>query len=82
MYKAQLKPAARAGLFRSERRWLRREVLKEILRLRKQDKDQQDEHETLLDLYHRAMESAEPSQAQAAWRPMAAKPAGANSRLR
>ena len=41
-------------------------VLKEILRLRKQDKDQQDEHETLLDLYLRAMESSEPSQAQAA----------------
>ena len=41
-------------------------VLKEILRLRKQDKDQQDEHDTLLDLYLRAMESSEPSQAQAA----------------
>jgi len=41
-------------------------VLKEILRLRKQDKDQQDEHETLLDLYLRAMESSEPSQAKAA----------------
>jgi uncharacterized protein (UPF0335 family) len=41
-------------------------VLKEILRLRKQDKDERDEHETLLDLYLRAMESAEPAQAQAA----------------
>jgi uncharacterized protein (UPF0335 family) len=41
-------------------------VLKEILRLRKQDKDQQDEHETLLDLYLRALDSSEPSQAQAA----------------
>ena len=35
-------------------------VLKEIIRLRKQDKDERDEHETLLDVYMRAMESAEP----------------------
>ena len=41
-------------------------VLKEILRLRKQDKDERDEHESLLDLYLRAMETAEPSQARAA----------------
>ena len=39
-------------------------VLKEILRLRKQDKD--DEQESLLDLYLRAMESAGSSQAKAA----------------
>jgi len=32
-------------------------VLREILRLRKQDKDERDEHESLLDLYVRAMES-------------------------
>ena len=38
-------------------------VLKEILRLRKQDKD---EHESLLDLYMRAMDSAEPAQKLAA----------------
>ena len=31
-------------------------VLKEILRLRKQDKDERDEHESLLDLYMRAMD--------------------------
>ena len=31
-------------------------VIKEIIRLRKQDKDERDEHETLLDLYLRAME--------------------------
>jgi uncharacterized protein (UPF0335 family) len=36
-------------------------VLKEIIRLRKQDKDEQDEHETLLDVYMRAMDSAEPA---------------------
>ena len=36
-------------------------VLKEILRLRKQDKDERDEHETLLDVYMRAMESPEPA---------------------
>lgn len=41
-------------------------VLKEILRLRKQDKDERDEQETLLDLYLRAMESPESSPAQAA----------------
>ena len=35
-------------------------VIKEIIRLRKQDKDERDEHETLLDLYLRAMESSEP----------------------
>ena len=34
-------------------------VLKEILRLRKQDKDERDEQESLLDLYLRAMESAD-----------------------
>jgi uncharacterized protein (UPF0335 family) len=41
-------------------------VLKEILRLRKQDKDKRDELESLLDLYLRAMEAAAPSQAKAA----------------
>jgi uncharacterized protein (UPF0335 family) len=33
-------------------------VLKEIVGLRKQDKDERDEQESLLDLYLRAMESA------------------------
>jgi hypothetical protein len=33
-------------------------VLKEILRLRKQAKDERDEQESLLDLYLKAMESA------------------------
>ena len=41
-------------------------VLKEILRLRKQDKDERDEQELLLDLYLRAMEVPAPSQAKAA----------------
>ncbi len=41
-------------------------VIKEIIRLRKQDKDERDEHETLLDLYLRAMESSEPEQSKAA----------------
>ena len=42
-------------------------ILKEIVKLRKQDKDERDEHESLLDLYLRAME-AEPAEktAQAA----------------
>jgi uncharacterized protein (UPF0335 family) len=41
-------------------------VLREILRLRKQDKDERDEQESLLDLYLRARESAGSSQAKAA----------------
>jgi uncharacterized protein (UPF0335 family) len=41
-------------------------VLKEILRLRKQDKDERDERDSLLDLYLGAMESAGSSQAKAA----------------
>jgi uncharacterized protein (UPF0335 family) len=41
-------------------------VLKGILRLRKQDKDERDEQESLLDLYLRAMENAGSSQAKAA----------------
>lgn len=34
-------------------------VLKEILKLRKQDKDERDEQESLLDLYMQAMEQAD-----------------------
>jgi uncharacterized protein (UPF0335 family) len=34
-------------------------ILKEIIKLRKQDQDERDEHETLLDTYLRAMEMAE-----------------------
>ena len=41
-------------------------ALKEILRLRKQDKDERDEQESLLDLYLRAMESAGGSRVEAA----------------
>ena len=41
-------------------------VLKEILRLRKQDEDERDEQDSVLDLYLRAMENAGPSQARAA----------------
>ncbi len=36
--------------------------VKEILWLRKQDEDERDEHESLLDLYLRAMEAAESPQ--------------------
>ena len=35
-------------------------ILKEIIKLRKQDKDERDERETLLDMYMRAMETAGP----------------------
>ena len=35
-------------------------LLKEIIKLRKQDKDERDEHEVLLDVYMRAMETASP----------------------
>jgi uncharacterized protein (UPF0335 family) len=38
-------------------------ILKEIIKLRKQDKEERDEHETLLDIYIRAMESAAPERA-------------------
>ncbi len=41
-------------------------VLKEILKLRKQDKDERDEQESLLDLYMRAIQNAEPPRAEAA----------------
>ena len=41
-------------------------VLKEIIRLRKQDKDERDEHESLLDLYLRAMETPDAGRAEAA----------------
>jgi uncharacterized protein (UPF0335 family) len=33
-------------------------ILKEIIKLRKQDQDERDERESLLDLYMRAMETA------------------------
>jgi uncharacterized protein (UPF0335 family) len=35
-------------------------ILKEMVKLRKQDKEEHDERETLLDLYMRAMEQARP----------------------
>jgi uncharacterized protein (UPF0335 family) len=42
-------------------------VLKEILKLRKQDQEERDEHETLLDVYMRAMDEASSApEAQAA----------------
>jgi uncharacterized protein (UPF0335 family) len=41
-------------------------VLKEVLRLRKQDQDERDEQESLIDLYLRAIENARPEQAKAA----------------
>jgi uncharacterized protein (UPF0335 family) len=41
-------------------------ILKEIIKLRKEDKNERDEREGLLDLYMRAMETAAPEQAKAA----------------
>ncbi len=41
-------------------------AFKEILRLRKQDKDERDEHESFVDLYLSAMEAADPVQAKVA----------------
>jgi uncharacterized protein (UPF0335 family) len=38
-------------------------ILKEIIKLRKLDKEERDEHETLLDVYMRAMETAPVSEA-------------------
>jgi len=40
-------------------------VLREVIRLRKKDKQERDEHETLLDLYLHAIESAKPEKAVA-----------------
>lgn len=34
-------------------------IIKEIIKLRKQDESERDEHETLLDLYMKAMDSSE-----------------------
>jgi uncharacterized protein (UPF0335 family) len=41
-------------------------ILKEIIKLRKQDQDERDEHDSLLDLYMRAMEQAEPDKVKKA----------------
>jgi uncharacterized protein (UPF0335 family) len=38
-------------------------ILKEIIKLRKQDQEERDERESLLDLYMRAMEQAGPDKA-------------------
>ena len=39
-------------------------ILKEIIKLRKEDKNERDERESLLDLYMRAMETAPPEKAE------------------
>ena len=36
-------------------------ILKEIIKLRKQDQDERDEHDSLLDVYMRAMDEADPA---------------------
>ena len=36
-------------------------ILMEIIKLRKQDQDERDEHETLLDVYMRAMDETGPA---------------------
>jgi uncharacterized protein (UPF0335 family) len=36
-------------------------ALRQVIRLRKQDKDEREEHETLLDVYMRAMETTSPA---------------------
>ena len=38
-------------------------ILKEIIKLRKQDQDERDEHDSLLDVYMRAMDEADPTPA-------------------
>lgn len=38
-------------------------ILKEIIKLRKQDEDERDEHDTLLDIYMKAMDAAPPQPA-------------------
>jgi len=37
-------------------------ILKEIVKLRKQDEEERDEHESMLDLYMRAMDQAVPEE--------------------
>ena len=41
-------------------------ILKEIIKLRKQDQDERDEHDSMLDLYMRAMEQADPEKVKKA----------------
>jgi uncharacterized protein (UPF0335 family) len=41
-------------------------ILKEVIRLRKQDQNERDERDSLLDLYLHAIETAPPLKAQAA----------------
>ena len=41
-------------------------IIREIIKLRKQDQDERDEHDTLLDVYMRAMEDAPMEAANAA----------------
>jgi uncharacterized protein (UPF0335 family) len=41
-------------------------ILKDVIKLRKQDRDERDEHESLLDLYLHAIETAEAPLAKAA----------------
>ena len=41
-------------------------ILKEIIKLRKQDQEERDERDTLLDVYMRALDQAEPVVAKAA----------------
>ena len=41
-------------------------ILKEVIRLRKQDQNERDERDSLLDLYFHAIETAPPLKAQAA----------------
>ena len=41
-------------------------ILREVVRLRKQDKEEREEHESLLDVYLHALENAAPQLARAA----------------
>ena len=41
-------------------------ILREVIRARKKDKQERDEHETLLDLYMQAIETAKPAAKKAA----------------
>ena len=41
-------------------------ILREIIKLRKQDQDERDEHDMLLDVYMRAMDQADVPEAKAA----------------
>ena len=63
---AELNEQKKEGFAGAKAEGLDVKILREIIKLRKQDKDERDERDTLLDLYMRAMEQATEKIAKAA----------------